>query len=235
MGKVVYMNSWIDANIVWACGCVRLFSLHFLWSLICIDVFTRLYKYASLGLTVFGVYLIAKHSVHYIMERKRRWELQKRYVSFTCVMLFEKSLIILLCRGNTTYIVVVTHKSVGLLFHRGVIFLTETQFVQLHMFLHCFFCLFKTMNNEIPLTAGFLLQLLKDPGKIMKVNCLLLTVPITWLYTQKFTKNALNLFLPGPNERDDNDNALDGTKKDRLMPDLCVICLEQEYNAVFVP
>lgn len=32
-----------------------------------------------------------------------------------------------------------------------------------------------------------------------------------------------------------DDNAPDGTKRDRLVPDLCVICLEQEYNAVFVP
>ena len=24
------------------------------------------------------------------------------------------------------------------------------------------------------------------------------------------------------------------TKRDRIMPDLCVICLEQEYNAVFI-
>ena len=31
------------------------------------------------------------------------------------------------------------------------------------------------------------------------------------------------------------DGLSDGVKKDRLMPDLCVICLEQEYNAVFVP
>ncbi|KAI8522832.1 hypothetical protein RHMOL_Rhmol13G0027300 [Rhododendron molle] len=30
-------------------------------------------------------------------------------------------------------------------------------------------------------------------------------------------------------------NGSDSTKKDRLIPDLCVICLEQEYNSVFVP
>jgi E3 ubiquitin-protein ligase MUL1 len=29
------------------------------------------------------------------------------------------------------------------------------------------------------------------------------------------------------------DNETDGAK--RVMPDICVICLEQEYNAVFVP
>lgn len=36
--------------------------------------------------------------------------------------------------------------------------------------------------------------------------------------------------------QDDNaSNGSDGTKRDRLVPDLCVICLEQDYNAVFVP
>lgn len=38
----------------------------------------RWYKYASLGFTVFGVYLIAKHALGLILERRRRWELQKR-------------------------------------------------------------------------------------------------------------------------------------------------------------
>lgn len=31
------------------------------------------------------------------------------------------------------------------------------------------------------------------------------------------------------------ENGSDSTNKDRMMPDLCVICLEQEYNSVFVP
>lgn len=43
----------------------------------------------------------------------------------------------------------------------------------------------------------------------------------------------LKLFFLGSNDKADSGS--DGTKKDRLMPDLCVICLEQEYNAVFVP
>lgn len=43
----------------------------------------------------------------------------------------------------------------------------------------------------------------------------------------------LEIFFAGQN--DNTENALDGTKRDRLLPDLCVICLEQEYNAVFVP
>ncbi|XP_034227700.1 E3 ubiquitin-protein ligase SP1-like isoform X2 [Prunus dulcis] len=87
----------------------------------------RWYKYASLGLTVFGVYLVAKHSVQYILERRRRWELQRRVLAAAAKRSGE--------------------------------------------------------DNE------------------------------------------------GSNEKDDN--VLDGSK--RLMPDLCVICLEHEYNAVFVP
>ncbi|KAH9786008.1 E3 ubiquitin-protein ligase SP1 [Citrus sinensis] len=31
------------------------------------------------------------------------------------------------------------------------------------------------------------------------------------------------------------ENGSDSTQRDRVMPDLCVICLEQEYNAVFFP
>lgn len=43
----------------------------------------------------------------------------------------------------------------------------------------------------------------------------------------------VEFFLPGSNDKADSGS--DGTKKDRPMPDLCVICLEQEYNAVFIP
>ncbi|KAG6703694.1 hypothetical protein I3842_07G098200 [Carya illinoinensis] len=89
----------------------------------------RWYKYASMGLTVFGVYLIAKHSFHYIMERRRRWELQKRVLATAA-------------------------KRSG-------------------------------QDNE------------------------------------------------GLTEKPANES--DGAIRDRLMPDICVICLEEEYNAVFVP
>ncbi|KAB2600772.1 mitochondrial ubiquitin ligase activator of NFKB 1 [Pyrus ussuriensis x Pyrus communis] len=89
----------------------------------------RWYKYASVGLTVFGVYLVAKHSIRYIIERKRLWELQKRVVAAAAKRSGE--------------------------------------------------------DNE------------------------------------------------GSNEKDDS--ASDGNKRDRMMPNLCVICLEQDYNAVFVP
>lgn len=34
---------------------------------------------------------------------------------------------------------------------------------------------------------------------------------------------------------EDSEKVSDNMKKDRLMLDICVICLEQEYNAVFVP
>lgn len=32
-----------------------------------------------------------------------------------------------------------------------------------------------------------------------------------------------------------DDSLSDGAKRERAMPNLCVICLEQEYNSVFVP
>ncbi|KAJ1435743.1 E3 Ubiquitin ligase, GIDE-type [Sesbania bispinosa] len=87
----------------------------------------RWYKYASVGLTVFGAYLIAKHFIRYFLERRRRYELQKRVLAAAS----------------------------------------------------------------------------KRSGQ--------------------------------DNEGEKTDSLSDGAKKDRLMPDLCVICLEQEYNAVFVP
>ncbi|KAK9984137.1 hypothetical protein SO802_033662 [Lithocarpus litseifolius] len=89
----------------------------------------RWYKYASMGLTVFGFYLIAKRTIQYFMERRRRSELQRRVLAAAA-------------------------KRSG-------------------------------QENE------------------------------------------------GLNEKADNES--DGAKRDRLMPDICVICLEQEYNAVFVP
>lgn len=91
---------------------------------------SRWYKYASLGFSAFGVYLIAKHAVQYIMEKRRRWELQRRVLAAAAA------------------------KRSG-------------------------------EENE------------------------------------------------GSNGKDENGS--DTSKKDSLMPDLCVICLEQEYNAVFVP
>ncbi|QCE10436.1 Mitochondrial ubiquitin ligase activator of NFKB 1 [Vigna unguiculata] len=88
----------------------------------------RWYKYASMGLTVFGAYLIAKHAIGYILERRRRSELQRRVLAAAAA---KKS-------GS---------------------------------------------NNDV----------------------------------------------------EKADSLSDVAKRDRLMPDLCVICLEQEYNAVFVP
>ncbi|XP_030947437.1 E3 ubiquitin-protein ligase SP1 isoform X2 [Quercus robur] len=41
----------------------------------------RWYKYASMGLTVFGFYLIAKRTIQYFMERRRRSELQRRVLA----------------------------------------------------------------------------------------------------------------------------------------------------------
>ncbi|KAF3436341.1 hypothetical protein FNV43_RR23433 [Rhamnella rubrinervis] len=89
----------------------------------------RWYNYASMGLTVLGVYLMAKHVIQYILERKHRRELQKRVLAA-----------------------------------------------------------------------------------------------------------AAKRSLQDSEGQDDNaENVSDGSTRDRLLPDLCVICLEQEYNAVFVP
>ncbi|GAB2281286.1 Subtilisin-like protease 1, variant 2 [Dionaea muscipula] len=41
----------------------------------------RWYKYGALGFTVFGIYLITKHAIGYILERRRRWELQQRVLA----------------------------------------------------------------------------------------------------------------------------------------------------------
>ncbi|KAM7253762.1 hypothetical protein ACFE04_031444 [Oxalis oulophora] len=42
---------------------------------------SRLYKYAATGLTVFGVYLIVKQAISFLLERRRRRELQKRVLA----------------------------------------------------------------------------------------------------------------------------------------------------------
>ncbi|KAI4340228.1 hypothetical protein MLD38_025087 [Melastoma candidum] len=87
----------------------------------------RWYRYASFGLTVVGICLIAKRAVQYIMERKRRWELQRRVLAAAA-----------------------------------------------------------RRSSQL-------------------------------------------------NEDEKNESGSDGSKREKLLPDLCVICLEQEYNAVFVP
>ncbi|MQL72445.1 hypothetical protein Taro_004748 [Colocasia esculenta] len=89
----------------------------------------RWYKCASLGFTVFGIYLLAKHTVQCLLERRRRWELQKRVLAAAAQR--------------------------------------------------------QEQDNE------------GSDGKL-----------------EKGSENG---------------------RRDRVMPDLCVICLEQEYNAVFVP
>ncbi|RWW17740.1 hypothetical protein BHE74_00029446 [Ensete ventricosum] len=43
-----------------------------------VNILSRWYQFASMGFTVFGVFLLAKHALQYILERKRRRELQKR-------------------------------------------------------------------------------------------------------------------------------------------------------------
>ncbi|XWS36258.1 hypothetical protein CRYUN_Cryun20dG0070000 [Craigia yunnanensis] len=95
----------------------------------------RWYKYASFGLTIFGVFLITKHAIHYVLERRRG--------------------------GNCT----------------------------------------EGMLDECLVLAA-------DQGQIMKV--------IHQLYPTWKAENGAE------------------TKRDRIMPDPCLICLEQEYNAVLI-
>ncbi|KAL3644845.1 Subtilisin-like protease 1 [Castilleja foliolosa] len=90
---------------------------------------SRLYKFASMGFAVCGVYLLAKHAIQFIMERKLHCEMRKRVLAAAAA------------------------KKAG-----------------------------------------------QDQGGL--------------------NGQAEN----GPD-----------TNKDKMMPDLCVICLEQDYNAVFVP
>ena len=65
-------------------GCFTLYLLivcfclqGFYW----LNYFIRWYKCASAGLTVLSVFMIANHAIRYIMERRRRNELEKRYTS----------------------------------------------------------------------------------------------------------------------------------------------------------
>jgi E3 ubiquitin-protein ligase MUL1 len=94
-----------------------------------LGVWARFYKYASLGFSAFGIYLIAKHAFQYIMDRRRHWVLRKRVLDAAA----------------------------------------------------------------------------KRPGRNSEGS------------------NA------------DAENGSNSTNRDGVMPDLCVICLEQEYNSVFVP
>ncbi|XP_010418429.1 PREDICTED: E3 ubiquitin-protein ligase SP1 [Camelina sativa] len=90
---------------------------------------SRWYKYASMGFTVFGVFLITKHVIDSVLERRRRRQLQKRVLDAA----------------------------------------------------------------------------------------------------------AKRAELESEGSNGARESELDSTKKEDAVPDLCVICLEQEYNAVFVP
>ncbi|KAF9598645.1 hypothetical protein IFM89_029895 [Coptis chinensis] len=109
----------------------------------------RFYKYASMGFTVVGVFLIAKHTIRYIMERRRRYDCSE---------------------GSTMLLCYPSEK---------------------HVMRSCSF----------RVLAAAAQRLEQDHD--------------------------------GSDEK--TDNGPESAKKERLMPDLCVICLEHEYNAVFVP
>lgn len=78
------------------------------------------------------------------------------------------------------------------------------------------------------------LLLLKSRAKIMKASNYSF---YAYIYSKQLKLSDLyckicNWFLFTDEKAE---NGSDSSKRDRLLPDLCVICLEQEYNAVFVP
>ncbi|KAF3634039.1 putative mitochondrial ubiquitin ligase activator of nfkb 1-A-like isoform 2 [Capsicum annuum] len=120
----------------------------------------RWYKYASVGFTAVGVYLLVKHTFHYVMERKRHWELRRRVLAAAA----------------------------------------------------------KRAGHE-------------DEGSLPSLHTSILMFQSLGFFAVKLFYFASFLLL-GSNAT--SENGVDN-KKDLLMPDLCVICLEQEYNSVFVP
>ncbi|XP_019161414.1 PREDICTED: E3 ubiquitin-protein ligase SP1 isoform X1 [Ipomoea nil] len=120
----------------------------------------RWYKYASMGFTVVGVYLLVKHAFQYITERRRHWELRKRVLAAAA----KKS----------------GQEDEGSSFAFSIFY-----FFVVHV-------------------DGFHVQILHLPHSFVFI---------------------------GSSVKEENGA---DSKKDRLMPDLCVICLEQEYNTVFV-
>lgn len=52
-----------------------------------LGIWARMYKFASLGFSVIGIYLIAKHAIRYIMEKRRRAELQRRVMAAVALRL----------------------------------------------------------------------------------------------------------------------------------------------------
>lgn len=85
---IAHLGKW--ARLLYTCALLMLVLVHiglphiwhdpsFVFYVIIMDASCRLYKYASMGLTLFGAYLLAKHAFQYVMERRRHWELRKRY------------------------------------------------------------------------------------------------------------------------------------------------------------
>lgn len=61
---------------------------------------------------------------------------------------------------------------------------------------------------------------------------MLASLKVTYLCKCVFYISERFLLIVGSDGMDEN--GLETAKRDCLMPDLCVICLEREYNAVFV-
>ena len=62
-----------------------------------------------------------------------------------------------------------------------------------------------------------------------------MTGTICFSFVHGSTLKSSHIYELSAGSNGKSENGSDNTKRDHLMPDLCVICLEQEYNAVFVP
>ncbi|XP_074559237.1 E3 ubiquitin-protein ligase SP1-like [Curcuma longa] len=51
----------------------------------------RWYKIASTGFTIVGIFLLAKHALQHVLEKRRRWELQKRVLAAAAAQQARKS------------------------------------------------------------------------------------------------------------------------------------------------
>ncbi|KAE9463903.1 hypothetical protein C3L33_04081, partial [Rhododendron williamsianum] len=177
----------------------------------------RLYKYASMGLTLFGAYLLAKHAFQYVMERRRHWELRKRYC-FTGVYHYHCCLhpIARQTRKCISFIIPTITSSVSVVTSGKPLIIVQCQL---------------PTCSTIP--SSYCLEMVSrcnDSGSelsVPEVYC-----PCRVLAAAAIRQRQDNESSDGKAE---NGSESDSSKKDRLMPNLCVICLEQEYNSVFVP
>ncbi|KAG5567616.1 hypothetical protein RHGRI_002978 [Rhododendron griersonianum] len=165
----------------------------------------RLYKYASMGLTLFGAYLLAKHAFQYVMERRCHWELRKRL----SVIVFEIRPVTFFFPSGHALCLGVLMSSV---MSGGPVAITRTS----------------AHPSAVTNDDGFSRLAFGDLRHPLEFK---------WAFSRVLAAAAKR--QRQDNESSDgkaeNGSESDSSKKDRLMPNLCVICLEQEYNSVFVP